>query len=76
MEPQDISAEAWRCYRWTDHLDRPVEYTISDPHLLYVGKTTHRVVDMQGIVHCVPNIGYFGCVLRWSNRDAKHPVQF
>jgi hypothetical protein len=43
---------------------------------LYVGNTTHRVVDGAGVVHCVPNVGKNGCVLRWKSKDAKHPVDF
>ena len=27
---------------------------------------THRVVDADGIVHCVPAPGVNGCVLRWK----------
>jgi hypothetical protein len=43
---------------------------------LVIPTTTHRVADIDGIVHCVPAPGEYGCVLRWQPRDAKEPVQF
>jgi len=40
-------------------------YRIDNPKRVVVGKTTHRVVGDDGVVHCVPAPGYNGCVLRW-----------
>ncbi len=53
-------------------------YRISDPVGFYQreGGTTHRVVDREGMTHCVPAVGYNGCALRWVDRDPKTPVKF
>jgi hypothetical protein len=71
MEAKDISMEMWREYDFGGRV-----YRIESPVELYVGNTTHRVVDGAGVVHCVPNVGKNGCVLRWKSKDAKHPVDF
>lgn len=69
--PLDISRELWREYEFGGTI-----YRISNPVSLYVGQTTHRIVDEDGIVHCVPSVGVNGCVLRWKNKDIKVPVNF
>jgi hypothetical protein len=53
-------------------------YRINNPKKLFVrdGGITHSVVDSEGIVHCVPTVGYLGCVLRWKNPDGEPPVNF
>lgn len=61
MESRDISSEQWREYDFAGRV-----YRIENPVRLYVGTTTHRVVDKAGIAHCVPAPGYQGCVLRWQ----------
>lgn len=71
MEPRDLTKEAWREYDFADRV-----YRIEAPQYLYIGTTTHRVVDSNGVVHCVPSPGQMGCVLRWKPRDASEPVQF
>ena len=73
MEPKDISSEVWREY---DIPARPTPYVIERPLKLWIGETTHRVLDSKGFVHCVPAPGYHGCVLRWCPGDAANPVQF
>lgn len=56
--------EAWREYDWrVDDMARV--YRIENPQRIYVGVTTHRVVDAEGIVHVVPAPGYYGCVVRF-----------
>ncbi len=72
----DITTEAWREYDWPARASMP--YRINDPQKLFVrlGGTTHRVVDKDGIVHCVPSVGVNGCVLRWQNFDTNKPVNF
>lgn len=60
-EPKDISVEEWREYDFVGRV-----YRIERPQKLWVGTTTHRVLDIVGIVHCVPAPGYHGCVLRWK----------
>lgn len=71
MEPKDISLEEWREYDFDGRV-----YRINNPMSLYIGSTTHRVVDADGIVHCVPNVAVLGCVIRWKPRNVKEPVQF
>lgn len=55
--------EKWREYDFGGRT-----YRIDNPVTLFFRKagTTHRVVDSNGIVHCVPAPGHFGCVLRWD----------
>ena len=69
--PLAIGAEAWREYDFCNRV-----YRISAPLQLWVGETTHRVLDSTGVVHCLPRPGYDGCVLRWMPKDVSHPVQF
>ncbi len=58
----DVSGvEAWREYDFRGRV-----YRIEKPKTIYIGSTTHRVVDEAGIAHCVPAPGFQGCVLRWS----------
>lgn len=71
MWPKDISSELWREYDFDGRV-----YRIDLPKTLYVGTSTHRVVDITGLVHCVPAVGYRGCVLRWENKDSSNPVNF
>lgn len=61
MEPRDISSEQWREYDFAGRV-----YRIHAPKRLYVGTTTHRVVDGEGVTHCLPAPGERGCVLRWK----------
>jgi len=70
---KDISTEAWREYDFSNRV-----YKIYDPKKLFYrdGGSTHRVVDKDGEVHCVPAPGYFGCVLRWSTKNKEVPVDF
>lgn len=71
MKAHSLRAEAFREYDFGGRT-----YRISSPRTLYIGTTTHRVIDSKGMVHCVPAPGQSGCVLRWSPRDASNPVQF
>lgn len=61
MIKKDISDEEWREYDFGGRV-----YRIEDPRDLYVGNSTHRVVDAKGVAHCVPAPGKSGCVLRWK----------
>jgi hypothetical protein len=70
---KDLSDELYREYVFTGN-EHP--YRIYNPRQLFVGKTTHRVLDAAGVVHCVPAPGQAGCVLRWKPKDAANPVQF
>ena len=78
---KSIDQEMWREYEWAYQLDGRIlyrAYTILRPVLLVIrpGGTTHRIVDMEGVVHCVPAPGHMGCVLRWKNSDGVDPVNF
>ncbi len=71
MERKSLENEMWREYDFGGRV-----YRIDEPRWLYVGETTHRIVDKQYIVHCVPSVGFKGCVLRWKNKDNDKPVNF
>ena len=70
---KDLTTELWREYDFGGR-----NYPISNPQWLFMrkGGTTHRVLDDQGVVHCVPAPGYQGCALRWKNKDPKKPCEF
>lgn len=71
--PKDITTEEWREYDFVDYEGRLRTYRITNPLAFYyrIGGTTHRVVDTQGVVHCVSAPGQCGCVLRWKNRGVE-----
>lgn len=79
----DISHELWREYDFFGGIkDSTGEimriYRINDPQKLFIrdGGKTHRVVDNKGVAHCVPTVGFLGCVLRWKNPDGEKLVNF
>ena len=55
--------EEWREYDFGGRV-----YRIDAPESVQfrAGGDTHRVIDGDGIVHCVPASGVRGCVLRWK----------
>ena len=69
----DITTEKWREYDFGGRV-----YRIDNPVRLYLraGGTTHRVLDENGIVHCIPSVGEHGCAIRWQPRNKKKPVDF
>lgn len=69
--------ELWREYEWTADGERH-SYRIMSPMKLFYreGGTTHRVVDVTGIVHLVPAPGEKGCVIRWTKPEGRNPVDF
>lgn len=71
----NLRNELWREYDWPARL---MPYRIESPVSLFFrpGGTTHRVVDSEGVVHCVPSVGVNGCVLRWKSKDTDNPVNF
>lgn len=73
LEQFDVTTELWREYDFADRV-----YRIEFPKTLYLrkGGTTHRVVDSNGVAHCLPAPGNGNCVLRWMNKDAENPVNF
>ena len=75
---KDLTCEVYREYDFKDALDCSRVYRITAPKTLAfrLGGTTHRIVDSEGVVHCVPAPGNCGCVLRWLNKDSNSPVAF
>lgn len=73
MKENSLLTEAYREYDFQGRI-----YRIDNPVSLFVreGGTTHRVLDSEGVVHCVPIPGSHGCVLRWKNKDATKPCEF
>ena len=73
LSKNDITTEEWREYDFGGRV-----YRIDAPKTLFMrpGGTTHRVLDFNNVVHCVPAPGLNGCVLRWSNKDKTNPVEF
>ena len=85
---RSIDGELWREYEWDEvkqdrrgtlhRTGERVTYRIINPVLLFIrpGGTTHRVVDSDGVAHCVPSVGLLGCVIRWKNPPGDQPVNF
>jgi len=75
MELKEFSLkeELWREYDFAGRI-----YRIDNPQILvyHDGGSTHKIVDSDGIVHCIPTPGYMGCVLRWKNKEGFPPVKF
>lgn len=73
LKEYDISCEEYREYEFGGTI-----YKISNPKTLFYrdGGSTHRVVDMDNIVHCVPSVGVNGCILRWKTKNPNNPVNF
>lgn len=71
MKAKSLRDEQWREYEFGGRT-----YRIPNPRRLYVGNTTHRVVDSKGIIHCIPAPGKEGCVLRWAVKKGKSEVAF
>lgn len=75
----DLSSEEWREYEFGPQGDQHrVTVRITNPLTLIqrVGGTTHRVVDSEGVVWCLPVPGSCGCVLRWKTRTGNPHVSF
>lgn len=71
MTAKPITDELWREYDFNGRV-----YRIDNPQELYVGNTTHRIVDKEGVVHCIPAPGTGNCVLRWKVSEGQSPVRF
>jgi len=73
MIESDLTDEEYREYEFGGQT-----YRINNPLKLFLraGGTTHRVLDSEGIVHCVPAVGNFNCILRWKPRAGTPPVAF
>lgn len=85
---RSIDEEIWREYEWDEirqdkngklhRTGERITYRINRPTLLFIrpGGTTHRVVDFDGVAHCVPAVGLLGCIIRWANPKDSDPVNF
>ena len=85
---RSIDGETYREYEWNEYIKNNdgllvstgarIVYKIINPSMLYIrpGGSTHRVVDAEGVAHCVPAIGIMGCVIRWKNPKGEDPVNF
>jgi hypothetical protein len=73
LNEKSLETEQYREYDFQGRI-----YKIENPVKLYnrTNGTTHRVVDKDGVVHCLPAPGHLGCVLRWKTKDEKVPVNF
>jgi hypothetical protein len=73
MKIESLLTEEYREYDFEGRV-----YRIDNPVTLFFreGGTTHRVLDSEDVVHCVPVPGSCGCVLRWKNKDATKPCEF
>ncbi len=81
IKQSDLRDEDWREYNFV--LDAATGngrrvYRVNSPVTLFTrpGGTTHRVLDANGIVHCVPAVGERGCVLSWKPKNPATPVAF
>jgi len=73
LKSNDLTCEQYREYDFGGR-----KYRIDNPVALYhrPGGSTHRVVDLEGVTHCLPSPGEMGCVLRWLSKDSEKPVDF
>lgn len=71
--PKDLTDELYREYDLGNRM-----YRITEPQQLYVGNTTHRVVDKEGVAHCIPFpvAGNQIIALRWKVKDGRPKVAF
>jgi hypothetical protein len=76
VDGSDIENEEYRVYIFFDENGKKIEHVIDNPLRLKVGNTTHRVLDSKFMVHCVPNVGHRGCVLKWKPRDIRSWCDF
>ena len=67
--PHDLTSELWRKYDLGSR-----KYSIKNPQKLWIGDTTHRVQDLDGLVHCIP----YGptTIIVWEPVNMKDPIQF
>jgi len=73
----DLRDEEYREYEFFNSHGRLIVYRITQPHTLFMreGGTTHRVLDSNGIVHCLLGMNS-GTILRWKPKEGANPVAF
>lgn len=74
----DLTTEEWREYEFMDDFGTLRNYRITEPVEVRWRNsgTTHRVLDVNGIVHCVPGPGIRNCVLRWKTKPGTNPISW
>jgi len=79
-----LTSENYREYEFGEEDNRYI-YRIDNPVALFLHKRsdgkgygdTHRVLDYDGVVHCVPAPGgRDNCVIRWKSIDPTNPLNF
>lgn len=73
MEFKYISGELYREVVW---ISNGHTLRIEAPRKLYVGETTHRVVDWLGKVYCYPAPSTGLTYIKWEHTDRENPVDF
>jgi hypothetical protein len=78
LDEFDLTHETVRSYTWINQHGHEHTVEIYSPQKLFkrVGGSTHRVLDNEGNIHCVPAPEKFGCVLRWRSCDTNNPCEF
>jgi len=73
LKEYDLTPEEYREYEFNGYT-----YRIANPVKLFLREDgeMHRVLDSNGVVHCLPSPGKFNCVLRWKSKDPNKPVNF
>lgn len=75
----EVSRHILEDYLWREYDFNERVYRIENPVAVYTtpNGTTHRVEDSLGVIHIVPAVGHFGCVLRYEkSAEAKDKVTF
>lgn len=73
MNPHNISGELYREVVW---VGKDFTLRIERPHNLYIGSTTHRVVDALGRVYCYPSPTTGLTYIKWEHCNKNNPVDF
>jgi hypothetical protein len=74
---KSLLSEMWREYEMGNPGSRVI-YRIDEPVTLFLrsGGTTHRVLDSEGVVHCIPAPGFNNCILRWKSKPGEAACNF
>lgn len=74
LKEYDLPDVEWREYDFGGRV-----YRINRPVKLWISSSgsTHRLLDSEGVVHCVPFPSHHGCALRWKKiQDSDNPCRF
>ena len=76
---RDISCEEYREYEFvSDNPGSRLIYRIDRPQVLVMrnGGATNRVIDAEGVAHCIHFNPHCAVVLRWKNWPEQSSVMF